>query len=144
MEIFKMLMTNRAYIWVPESVRALNVIDIVFSDDEGVRNAWKDLYEKYCISNPSENDMKQRELALSKLIETIAISLGYKDKITWETIQKPYIPEAMIKSLESQVKYQYIINSMSDFLQLQNNNTNPMMTSQNQQGEKNSKKKKKK
>ena len=139
-----MLMTNRAYIWVPESVRALNVIDIVFSDDEGVRNAWKDLYEKYCISNPSENDMKQRELALSKLIETIAISLGYKDKITWETIQKPYIPEAMIKSLESQVKYQYIINSMSDFLQLQNNNTNPMMTSQNQQGEKNSKKKKKK
>ena len=131
-----MLMTNRAYIWVPESVRALNVIDIVFSDDEGVRNAWKDLYEKYCISNPSENDMKQRELALSKLIETIAISLGYKDKITWETIQKPYIPEAMIKSLESQVKYQYIINSMSDFLQLQNNNTNPMMTSQNQQGEK--------
>lgn len=52
MQIFKTLMTSRIYGWTPESVHCLNIIDIVFSDDEKVRNAWKDLYDKYCIQNP--------------------------------------------------------------------------------------------
>ena len=47
MHIFKVLMTSRIYGWTQESVHCLNIIDIVFSDDENVRNAWKDLYDKY-------------------------------------------------------------------------------------------------
>lgn len=45
MHIFKVLMTSRIYGWTQESVHCLNIIDIVFSDDENVRNAWKDLYD---------------------------------------------------------------------------------------------------
>ena len=43
-----------------------------------------------------------------KLIENIGISLGYKDKITWETIQKPYMPEGMKQQLDNQNTYQQL------------------------------------
>lgn len=96
MQIFKVLMTSRIYGWTPESVHCLNLIDVVFSDDKEVRKAWKDLYDKYCVENPTETELKKIKDAQYKLLETIAHSLGYKNKITWETIQNPYIPKGMI------------------------------------------------
>ena len=93
MHIFKTLMTSRVYGWTQESVHCLNIIDIVFADDKKVRNAWKDLYDKYCVQNPDESQLKKIETAQYKLLETMAVSLGYKDKVTWETIQNPYIPK---------------------------------------------------
>lgn len=59
MQIFKTLMTSRIYGWTQESVHCLNIIDIVFSDDKKVRNAWKDLYDKYCVQNPDETQLKK-------------------------------------------------------------------------------------
>lgn len=108
MEIFKTLMMARIHSWTYESVKALNIIDIVFADDKNVRQAWKDLYSRYCISNPSAIEMKEREQLMYKLIENIGISLGYKDKITWETIQKPYMPEGMKQQLDNQNTYQQL------------------------------------
>ena len=58
MNIFKTLMTARIYGWTVASVQALNIIDIVFADDKSVRDAWKDLYEKYSIQNPNEVQKK--------------------------------------------------------------------------------------
>ena len=55
MHIFKVLMTSRIYGWTQESVHCLNIIDIVFSDDKKVRNAWKDLFDKYHIEVDYEN-----------------------------------------------------------------------------------------
>ncbi len=49
-EIFKTLMMSRSA-WTPESVRALNILDIVFSDDEAVRNAWRNYYDRLCTSD---------------------------------------------------------------------------------------------
>lgn len=102
MEIFKILMTTRIYGWTYESVKALNIIDIVFANDKDVRQTWKNLYTKYCISKPSDVELKEIEKLRYKLIENIAISLGYKDKITWETIQSPYMPEGMKKQVDNQ------------------------------------------
>ena len=62
MDIFKALMTSRAFGWTNASVYAL--------------------------------------------IETIAKSLGYKNKITWETIQNPYIPKGMVDLMLQQQKQQ--------------------------------------
>lgn len=116
MQIFKTLMTSRIYGWTQESVHCLNIIDIVFSDDKKVRNAWKDLYGKYCVQNPDETQLKKIQNAQYKLLETIAESLGYKDKITWETIQNPYVPDGMIKQWQEQAKsqqaYHTLLNSM--------------------------------
>ena len=117
MQIFKTLMTARIYGWTVDSVHALNVIDIVFANDKKVRAAWKDLNDKYHVSNPDETQLKKIEQAQYKLLEAISNSLGYKDKITWETIQNPYIPDGLRLQMEaqkqSQQAYLNVLNGMS-------------------------------
>lgn len=112
MYIFKVLMTSRIYGWTQESVHCLNIIDIVFSDDQKVRNAWKDLYDKYCVQNPDETQLKKIQNAQYKLLDTMASSLGYKDIVTWETIQNPYIPEGMIRQQQEQAASQQAYNNI--------------------------------
>ena len=112
MHIFKTLMTSRVYGWTQESVHCLNIIDIVFADDKKVRNAWKDLYDKYCVQNPDESQLKKIETAQYKLLETMAVSLGYNDKVTWETIQNPYIPKGMLRQIEAQNQSQQAYNNL--------------------------------
>ena len=112
MHIFKTLMTSRVYGWTQESVYCLNIIDIVFADDKEVRNAWKDLYDKYCVQNPDESQLKKIETAQYKLLESMAVSLGYKDKVTWETIQNPYIPKGMLRQIEAQNQSQQAYNNL--------------------------------
>lgn len=127
MQIFKVLMTSRIYGWTQESVHCLNIIDIVFSDDEKVRKTWKDLYDKYCVQNPDEAQLKKIQNAQYKLLETIAKSLGYKDKVTWETIQNPYIPQGMIDQWQQQVTsqqaYNTLLNTMANIVPKEQKNT---------------------
>lgn len=112
MQIFKILMTSRIYGWTVDSVHALNVIDIIFADDENVRNAWKELHEKYTVENPTETQLNQIKIAQYKLLEEIAKSLGYKKTITWETIQNPYIPDGMKRQWQEQAKSQQAYNKL--------------------------------
>lgn len=118
MEIFKILMTSRIYEWTVESVHCMNIIDIVFADDKKVREAWKDLYSRYCVENPTLTDLEKIRQAQFKLLETVANSLGYKDKVTWETIQNPYIPNGMLQQINSQniqkVMYSNLLKNMND------------------------------
>ena len=101
MDIFKTLMINRVG-WSVESTRAMNIIDIVFSDDKNVRQAWSEYYHALCVKDPDEIQLKQMQQAQDKLLEKMAISLGYKDKITWETIQNPYVPKGMMEAMDQQ------------------------------------------
>ena len=123
MQIFKTLMTSRIYGWTPDSVNALNIIDIVYSDDNKVRAAWKDLNDKYRVTNPDQQHLKKIENAQYKLLEAMANSLGYKDKITWETIQNPYMPVGMAQQIEAQKNmqqaYYSAINGVNNFVQNQ-------------------------
>lgn len=114
MQIFRALMNSRNG-WTPESVYALNIIDIVFADDKTVRAAWKDLYDKYCVENPDAMQLERIRQAQYKLLETIASSLGYADKITWETIQNPYIPKGMVDQMNTQAQ------SMQKYVELLSN-----------------------
>lgn len=128
MQIFKTLMTSRIYGWTPDSVNALNIIDIVFSDDKKVRAAWKDLNDKYRVTNPDQQHLKKIENAQYKLLEAMANSLGYKEKITWETIQNPYMPVGMMQQIETQKimqqTYFNVINSVNQYVQNQKQNPN--------------------
>ena len=92
--------------WTVESVRALNVLYVVFSDDEKVRAAWKKYYDKLCVENPTDTELKKVQDAQYELLEAMAESLGYKETITWKTIQKPYKPKGMIEAEENQRFYQ--------------------------------------
>ena len=127
MQIFKTLMTSRIYGWTQESVHCLNIIDIVFADDKIVREAWKDLYDKYCVQNPDAAQLKKIQNAQYKLLETISKSLGYKDKVTWETIQNPYVPDGMIKQWQEQAKsqqaYNTLLNTMANIVPKEQKNT---------------------
>ena len=136
MQIFKTLMTSRIYGWTPDSVNALNIIDIVYSDDKKVRAAWKDLNDKYRVTNPDQQHLKKIENAQYKLLEAMAISLGYKDKITWETIQNPYMPVGMAQQIEAQKNmqqaYYSAINGVNNFVQNQKQNPNTDASSSDQ------------
>lgn len=101
MDVFKTMMMNRIG-WSVESTRAMNIIDIVFSDDKNVRQAWSEYYHAFCVKDPDEIQLKQMQQAQDKLLEKMAISLGYKDKITWETIQNPYVPKGMMEAMDQQ------------------------------------------
>ncbi|MCI7123092.1 DUF6680 family protein [Mogibacterium sp.] len=46
-----------------------NGCNIVFSDDKKVRNAWKDLYDKYYVKDPDEVQLKKIQNAQYKLLE---------------------------------------------------------------------------
>lgn len=103
MQVFKAVMTFR-YGWSKESVEALNSIPIVFSGkckDSKVRDCWKKYYEYLCIQKPDDMQIKQRNEALYKLLENMADVLGYKNNVTWEDIQNPYVPEGMVKAINN-------------------------------------------
>ncbi len=127
MQIFKALMTARIYGWTVESVHALNVIDIVFVDDKKVRNAWAQLHNRYCVENPTQTQLEQIKTAQYKLLEEISNSLGYKDRITWETIQNPYVPNGMIRQWQeqaaSQQAYNTLLNTMANIIPKEHENT---------------------
>ena len=105
-DIFRTLMMNRGIGWSTESVRALNIIDIVFSDDDTVRARWKEYYKQLCIQTPNAMQSKQVQEAQDKLLESMAHSLGYKEQVTWDTIQNPYIPKGMWDAMQQQQNIQ--------------------------------------
>ena len=105
MRIFTVLMNTRAFAWTKESVEALNMIDVVFVNDKKVRTAWANLLDAY---NSTENSIQlanKRATLKYKLLEEMAVCLGYKDKITWDTIQNPYIPKGMSDEMEAQQQF---------------------------------------
>ena len=122
MQIFKTLMTSRIFGWTNESVQAMNLIDVVFADDKAVRKQWKICFDKMCVENPTDTDLSKIKLEREKLLEAMAKSLGYKDVITWESIQNPYIPKGMIDLMAQQQAYQnnqtIIMEQMKKTLQI--------------------------
>lgn len=121
MQIFKILMTSRIFGWTNESVQAMNLIDIVFADDKDVRKQWRVCFDKMCVENPTETELSKIKTEREKLLETMAKSLGYKDIITWESIQNPYIPKGMTDLMEQQQTYQknqsIIMEQMKNMMQ---------------------------
>ena len=121
MQIFKTLMTSRIFGWTNESVQAMNLIDVVFADDKAVRKQWKICFDKMCVENPTDADLSKIKLEREKLLEAMAKSLGYKDIITWESIQNPYIPKGMTDLMAQQQAYQnnqsIIMEQMKKMLQ---------------------------
>lgn len=119
MDVFKSVMTFR-YGWTYEGVKALNNIPVVYSDDEEVRKRWKEYYKALCIQEPNPMEIQQRQNALYRLLESMANSLGYKDKITWEDIQNPYVPIGMINTMNNN---EILQSGMASIVQTMSQNT---------------------
>lgn len=102
MNIFKLLMTARIYSWTESGVQALNLIDVIFSDSKAVRAAWKEYRASLNVTSVELFNAKDSSTKHHKLLEAISDDLGYKGKITWETIQNPYVPEGLYNMWEEQ------------------------------------------
>lgn len=126
MMIFRSLMMNRGLGWSTESVRALNIIEIVFADDAKVLEQWRKYYQMLCIQIPSdskelsnsevldiEKKLRDIESARVNFLVTMAQSLGYKETITRETIRNAYIPMGLSKSIEQQQQNQKAISKLT-------------------------------
>ena len=120
MRIFTVLMNTRIYLWTEKSVEALNMIDIVFVNDKKVRAAWAELSNAYNSSEESAQMDNKRMMLKYKLLEEMAHCLGYKDKITWDTIQNPYMPKAMSDELKKQEQFKNGQLALSELVQKMN------------------------
>ena len=67
----------------------------------------------------------------------MAVSLGYKDKVTWETIQNPYVPKGLIDAEQKQQEYQQgqlamakIAEQLAQNMPFAHNSTAPSTTKQ--------------
>ena len=112
MALFKAIMASRVYGWTTESVYALNIVEIVFANNRDVVNQWRAYYDKLCVQATDDSTLKKIENELTKLLLEMAKVLGYKDKVTWETIQNPYIPTGMANRIQLQNE------SMADYAAL--------------------------
>ncbi len=112
MDIFKILMMYRAMNHV-DAVKAFNMIDIVFSDSKDVREKWKNYFD---VLNSGSMKVEKAIIEKHKLLEAIAKDLGYKDKISWETIQQPYLPSWLGSAIDKNEKYTEDLHQLLSFL----------------------------
>ena len=103
--IFKTLMTSRVYGWTTESVNALNIVEVVFADNDEVIHLWRQYYEKLCTRPTTDAEYKLLNDARDNMLLGMAKSLGYEGKVTWQTIQNPYKPEGMTQTQNMQTEY---------------------------------------
>lgn len=91
--VFASLMQERAEIYSPDSVKALNSIDVVFSDSTSVREAWSELYQAL----NSENGVPSHVIdeRLRKLLREMSIDLGISDALRLDDFGRVYLPNAL-------------------------------------------------
>ena len=83
-----------------------------FAKDTAVRDAWKNLLDAYSSSEKSELLKQKRKILNYKPLEEMAKNLGYVERITWETIQIPYVPKGMIDQREAQARSKQAYNDL--------------------------------
>ena len=89
LNLFFTLMKNRKNSIIPkERVDALNLIDVVFQDDDKVRKAWKEYLDSLNAKSPNHDN---NNAFLLDLLSEMAISLGYK-KLRQTEIDRFYEP----------------------------------------------------
>ena len=93
-QLFKTLMACRGHIASEENVKALNLVDVVFSDCEEACECLKAFVEAAGKVPFSDEFLVAKYL---KLVESIATSLGYK-KLDWSRISEcVYFPKAIVE-----------------------------------------------
>lgn len=95
--IFATLMQERAAVYSSDSVRAINLIDVVFSDSVKVREAWAELYNAFSDRQASEFDKQNK---LRGLLREMASDIGMSDKLRVDDFGRVYFPNALAEEEE--------------------------------------------
>lgn len=92
-DLFFTLMKQRKTFYVSkERADALNLIDVVYQDDEKVRDAWKNYLSSL---NPNSAEFQNNNAYLLDLLSEMAQSLGYK-QLKQTEIDRFYEPQIFI------------------------------------------------
>jgi hypothetical protein len=92
LHIFARLMQERAAIYSENGARALNLIDVAFSDTRKVREAWAELFLIFS-SNPIPPHILEERLR--KLLIAMAEDIGIGEGIRTDDIGRVYSPNAI-------------------------------------------------
>jgi len=104
LHVFAMLMQERAAIYSEAGVRALNLIDVVFSESRRVREAWAELFLIFSVNPMPPHVLEER---LRKLLIAMAEDIGIGDTLRTDDIGRVYNPNAvsqerMIRDIQRQ------------------------------------------
>lgn len=102
--VFSMLMQERAEIHSDKGVRALNLVDIVFSDSPAVRDAWAELFSAFHLRPYPPHVISER---LLRLLAAIAKDIGLADELRSDDLTRVYRPivqeqEQFIRDMQRQ------------------------------------------
>lgn len=130
-QILKILMTQRFSVRSIDYVNALNLIDVIFIDSKEVRDAYSNLYSVYAYGSKVDNDNENEKInyydkekkAETKLIEAIIKDTGYKDKITWDAIQEPYIPQWLFDEIKARTEINNVQSNLASYINTALNST---------------------
>ncbi|HTZ95754.1 MAG TPA: DUF6680 family protein [Terriglobales bacterium] len=89
MLIFTTLMQERSEIYSKDSVRALNLIDVVFNESRDVREAWSELLSALNMRPMLNYVVDER---LRRLLSAIAADLGIADQLRNDDLSRFYLP----------------------------------------------------
>jgi len=98
LEVFQVMMAYRYMIHSEESVRAINSVDVIFYENNNVRNALKDFLNeagKKAEFNPNIGDK------YLKLLEEMANTLHLND-IHWDEIKQSYYPDGLAQKIQDE------------------------------------------
>ena len=131
MKIFETLMSYRYWIVAEPSVHALNSIDVIFYNDDKVRQAYNSFLNETAKSPEMHPNIADKHL---KLLEEMAKALKLKN-IHWDDIKQAYCPTGLTEKIREEemlrkMQLQNVVNS----LETQKNQQNiPVQEQANQQ-----------
>ena len=89
MNIFMSLMSTRHHIApTDETVRSLNMIDVVFCDEEKIKKLWREYFEM--LYNPPSSSLWEKKKF--ELITEMAKVVGFEKEITLQDVERVYSP----------------------------------------------------
>lgn len=94
--LFSILLANRKGVVTPDVSRALNSIDIVFTENKNVRELWRQYY--VLLAQPVR---EERGHVWLQLLGAMAVVLGYRDLSTVE-LDRFYIPQGHVEDSQFQ------------------------------------------
>lgn len=96
-----------------EWVIALNQIDVVFQDNQKVRDAWRNYFDSL---NPKSQHFENANSFLLDMMSVIALSLGYNN-LKQTDIDRVYVPHLFLseRAMKDMIQSEYLRNNlMSD------------------------------
>jgi hypothetical protein len=91
--VFSTIMQERAFIASTESVKALNLIDVVFRESTEVREAWAELFLSFDLKHNVPEHAKEERLR--KLLRAMAVDIGIADGLRLDDFGRVYYPNAI-------------------------------------------------